>query len=60
MKPSHMTTPRTLADCTFEQGYCSIYPMAHQEPAWEKWAGIALAFVIGIGLAVLLVAWWSS
>lgn len=55
MKPSHMTTPRTLADCTFQQGYTSIYPMGHKEPAWEKWAGVALAFVIGIGLAMLLV-----
>jgi hypothetical protein len=50
-----MTTPRTLADCTFQQGYTSIYPMGHKEPAWEKWAGVALAFVIGIGLAMLLV-----
>jgi len=60
MKPSHTQTPRTLADCTFQQGYTSIYPMAHREPAWEKFAGIVLAVVIGVGLAALLVAWWSS
>jgi len=55
-----MTTPRTLADCTFQQGYTSIYPMGHKEPAWEKWAGVALAITIGFGFAVLLVGWWSS
>ena len=43
MKPSHTQTPRTLADCTFTQGYTNIYPMAHREPAWERVAGYVLA-----------------
>lgn len=60
MKPSHTTTPRTLADCTFTQGYTSIHPMAHREPTWERFAGYVLATAIGVGLAWLLVAWWSS
>ena len=25
MKPSHLTTPRTLAECTFVQGYRTHY-----------------------------------
>lgn len=60
MKPSHTQTPRTLAECTFQQGYTSIYPMAHKEPEWEKWAGIALAIGIGFALAVLLVKGLSA
>lgn len=60
MKPSHTQTPRTLADCTFTQGYTSVTPMAHREPTWQVIAGYVLAFVIGCGLAALLVAWWSS
>lgn len=60
MKPSHITTPRNLADCTFTYGYTSARPMAYREPKWERVAGYALAFGIGIGLAALLVAWWSS
>lgn len=60
MKPSHITTPRTLADCTFPTGYVSVQPMAYREPTWERVAGYVLAFAIGCGLAALLVAWWSS
>ena len=48
------TTPRNFADCTWVQGYGS------PEPLWERVAGYALAFVIGAGMAALLVAWWSS
>lgn len=55
MKPSHLTTPRTLADCTFTYGYASVRPMAYRVPRWEVWAGYALAAAIGVGLAVLLV-----
>ncbi len=54
MKPSHITTPRTLADCTFTYGYTSVRPMAHRVPKWEPVAGVALATVIGVGLAAVL------
>ena len=60
MKPSHTTTPRNLADCTFVYGYATTRPMAHREPSWERVASWLLATAIGVGLAVLLVAWWSS
>lgn len=60
MKPSHLSTPRNLADCSFTYGYTSIRPMAHREPTWEKVCGFLLAVAIGVGLAALLVAWWSS
>lgn len=55
MKPSHLTTPRTLADCTFVYGYASVRPMAYRKDWWEDMAGYALAACIGGGLAVLLV-----
>jgi hypothetical protein len=54
LKPSHFQTPRTLADCTFPVGY------ADKEPAYESILGYCLAVAIGVGLACLLVAWWSS
>ena len=55
MKPSHISTPRTLADCTFTYGYASSRSMAHRIPSWEHWAGYALAAFIGFALAALLV-----
>jgi hypothetical protein len=55
MKQSNITTPRTLADCSFVYGYTSIRPMAYREPKWEKVAGYLLAAAIGVSLAVLLV-----
>lgn len=48
------TTPRNFADCTWMHGY------GHPEPLYEKVGGYALAFAIGVGMAALLVAWWSS
>lgn len=55
MKLSHYQTPRTLADCSFEVGYST-----HSEPTIESVAGYLLAIAIGVGMACLLVAWWSS
>lgn len=57
MKNSHVKTPRTLNECHFTPGYQSL---TSREPLWERVAGYALALVIGVGLAWLLVAWWSS
>ena len=54
MKNSNFQTPRNFADCTWVQGY------GRKEPFWERVAGYVLAFGIGVGLAVILVAWWSS
>ena len=48
------TTPRNFADCTWVQSY------GRPEPLWQKVGGYALAFFIGLGMAALLVAWWSS
>jgi hypothetical protein len=57
MKLSHYQTPRTLADCSFDVGY----PQAQgREPMFESVAGYLLAVAIGVGMACLLVAWWSS
>lgn len=57
MKPSHTQTPRTLNECQFTPGYQSL---TNREPMWERVAGYVLATAIGVGLAALLVAWWSS
>jgi hypothetical protein len=57
MKLSHYQTPRTLADCSFEVGHPEVNS---REPMFETVGGYLLAIVIGVGLACLLVAWWSS
>jgi hypothetical protein len=57
MKNSHTQTPRTLNECHWTPGYTRA---SLKEPLIERLAGYALAFVIGCGMAALLVAWWSS
>jgi hypothetical protein len=57
MKNSHMQTPRTLNECQWTPGYTRA---SLKEPLIERLAGYVLAFVIGVGMAALLVAWWSS
>lgn len=54
MKPSHTQTPRTLADCTFTQGYTSIQPMAYRTHKWERFADYGLAVLLGVALATFL------
>jgi hypothetical protein len=54
MKNSNFQTPRNYADCSWVQGY------GRKQPIWRRLAGYALAFAIGVGMAALLVAWWSS
>jgi len=49
----NLKTPRTSAECLWVQGHGPV------EPLYEKVAGYVLAFVIGAGMATLLVAWWS-
>lgn len=60
MKPSHLSTPRTLSETSFVTGYVSVRPMAYREFTWEKAANYATAVVIGFSLAAVLVVWWSS
>lgn len=48
MKPSHLTTPRNFADCTWIQGY------GRKPSLWQRIQGPVLAIAIGIGLAALL------
>lgn len=58
MKQSNLQTPRTMDECHWTPGYQSLKD--NREPLWEIVAGYVLALVIGIGMAGLLVAWWSS
>lgn len=58
MKQSNLQTPRTMNECQWTPGYQSLKD--DREPLWEIVAGYVLALVIGIGMAGLLVAWWSS
>jgi len=55
MKPSNLSTPRTLNECHWTPGYTSLSSDKN-----KSIAGYVLAFAIGIGIAVLLIAWWSS
>ena len=54
MKPSHTQTPRTLADCTFAQGYAEVRPMGYRVTRVEIFADYALAFVLGVFFAAFL------
>ena len=56
MKPSHITTPRTLADCTFTYGYASVRPMAHRTRRWADMAYGAAAVILFAAIGVML-AW---
>ena len=57
MKPSHTQTPRTLNECHWTPGYRCV---SSRESFGERIASYALAVAIGVGMAALLVAWWSS
>lgn len=52
MKPSHLQTPRTLADCTFTYGYTSHSPSGH--PTLSEFIVQA---AIGLTVIGTLVAW---
>jgi len=51
MKPSHLTTPRTLSDCTFTVGYSIAKPRRNYRLAPEI---IILVFMLGALLWTLL------
>lgn len=57
MKQSHLTTPRTLADCQFTCGYRSTSATARPRLTV---ADVLLACAIGGGFAALLIAWWTT
>ena len=46
-----------MNECQWTPGYQSL---SSKEPLWEKVAGYVLALSIGVGMAVFMVAWWSS
>lgn len=52
MKPSHYTTPRTLADCSFEIGYYTDRPISDR-PTLPQFLFQA---VVGISLMAGLIA----
>jgi len=55
VKQSHISTPRTLADCQWTTGYSAATP-----PRSDTAASIALAISIGVLLALALMHWWAS
>lgn len=56
MKPSHITTPRTLADCTFTYGYASVRPMAYRTSRLASFAYGAACVAVFAAIGVML-AW---
>ena len=51
----NITTPRTLADCSFHVGY-----PAKQPPQPNRIADVVVAIVLGIAGAAGLLHWWAS
>lgn len=51
--------PRTMAEA-FPHEARHAYAIEKCESVSEKYAGYALAIAIGMSLAVILAAWWSS
>lgn len=53
MKPSHLATPRTMAECHFQTGYRPALP----RDLWTEAGHIVLNFAAAVGLvgAVVLV-----
>ena len=49
-------TPRTMAECSWQQGY----PSVQITPRSERFAGVILAVVIGVVLAALWAHWAAS
>lgn len=54
MKPSHLTTPRQLSDCTWQTGHASA------DVGTGGAASYVLAVVIGIVGALLLAHWVAA
>ncbi len=57
----NVTTPRTLSECSFVVGYRSLDHSHHRrESVTERAAGVVLAVVCGVMLALALAHWWSA
>ncbi len=56
MKPSHISTPRTLSACTFETGYQCVPFKGGNGPAWRLVkAAIVWGFFAAVGVALAVV-----
>ena len=53
MKPSHITTPRTLAECSFEVGYYTYSPISDKPTVTECIAYGTAAVIMCSGLLTL-------
>ena len=58
MKPSHLQTPRTLADTTFVTGYYSanFKPKTQPKMDWQDRLVIWAGSIIGFALLVMVMA----
>lgn len=57
MKPSHLSAPRTLADCQWTQGYAQAQPRGNLRATLGS---ALLSAAIFAALAAVLFAWWST
>ena len=54
MKPSHLQTPRTLAETTFTTGYCSYEPAAYD---WQDYVVFWASAACLAALTAIIVVW---
>ena len=50
-------TPRTLAEASFVTGYPAVEHAHHRSTDWRS---VALAVVIGVGMALAYASWWGA
>lgn len=55
MKPSHLTTPRTMSECTFTTGYTSVYRPTKYE--WQDHLVFWSSAAAGAAMLVIFVIW---
>lgn len=55
MKPSNLTTPRTLSECSFTIGYQTYSPLSDRPTFWEfvVYGTLGLAMMGGLLIAML-------
>lgn len=59
MKSSHITTPRTLADCSFEIGHYTYSPISDEPTIWEFIVYGIIGIAIFGGLLALALAYFD-